>query len=103
MGAIVFVCVDQAKTWYTTIAFLIGAGTSMFCGGFGMKIATYSNYRTTLCAKKSLGEAFRTAYRAGCVMGFTLVSVSMIVLMVVILVYKSLLKIEDHSQDKKYY
>lgn len=65
----------------------------MFCGAFGMKIATFSNYRTTLCAKTSLGEAFRTAYRAGCIMGFTLVSVSMMVLMVLILIYKSVLDI----------
>jgi Na+/H+-translocating membrane pyrophosphatase len=82
-------CVDQGKTWYTTIAFLVGAITSMFCGAFGMKIATFSNYRTTISAKTSLGHAFKTAYRAGCVMGFTLVSVSIMVLMVLILVYKN--------------
>lgn len=50
MAAVVFFCVDQAKNWYTTVAFLIGAFTSMFCGAFGMKIATFSNYRTTICA-----------------------------------------------------
>lgn len=93
MAIIVYFCVDQAQTWLTTISFLLGAITSMFCGAFGMKIATFSNYRTTLCAKTSLGEAFRTAYRAGCIMGFTLVSVSMMVLMVLILIYKSVLDI----------
>ena len=103
MAVIVFLCVDGAETGYTTVAFLIGAITSMFCGAFGMQIATFSNYRTTLCAKKSLGQAFRTAYRAGCVMGFTLVSVSMIVLLILILVYKSMLEIEDTSDDKHYY
>lgn len=51
MAGVVFFCVDQAQYWYTTIAFVVGATTSMFCGGFGMKIATYSNYRTTLCAQ----------------------------------------------------
>jgi len=81
--------VDQLNTWYTTIAFTIGALTSMFCGAFGMKIATFSNYRTTFSAKTSLGCAFKTAYRAGCVMGFTLVSVSMLVLLALIVIYKN--------------
>jgi len=37
-------------TAYTTIAFLIGSGTSILCGFIGMKIATASNYRTTYSA-----------------------------------------------------
>ena len=36
-------------------------------------------------------------------MGFTLVSISMIVLMILILVYKSVLNIEDQSEDEQYY
>jgi H+-translocating diphosphatase len=76
------------ENYYTTIAFAVGAVTSMFCGAFGMKVATYSNFRTTLEAKESLGRAFKTAFRAGCVMGFTLVSISVMVLMGVILIYK---------------
>jgi Na+/H+-translocating membrane pyrophosphatase len=51
MAFIVFFCVDQRENYYTTIAFVTGAITSMFCGAFGMKIATYSNFRTTLEAK----------------------------------------------------
>lgn len=99
MGAVVFFCVDQAKTWYTTIAFATGAITSMFCGAFGMKIATFSNYRTTIAAKTSLGSAFKTAYRAGCAMGFTLVSISMLVLLTLILLYKSSMEILNESED----
>lgn len=103
MAGIVFVCVDQMTTWYTTVAFLIGAATSMFCGAFGMQVATFSNYRTTICAQKSLGSAFKTAYRAGCVMGFTLVSISMLVLLILVTVYKSMMEIDDSSEDGKYY
>ena len=36
-------------------------------------------------------------------MGFTLVSVSMIVLLILIMVYKSLLDVEDTSTDHRYY
>ena len=93
MAAIVYVCVDNMDKWYTTIAFLAGAITSMFCGAFGMQVATYSNYRTTLAAKTSLGYAFKTAFRAGCTMGFTLVAVSMVVLLILIEIYKNMMKI----------
>lgn len=48
MAGIVYFCVDEMKSYYTTIAFVTGAVTSMFCGAFGMKVATYSNFRTTL-------------------------------------------------------
>jgi inorganic pyrophosphatase len=99
MAAVVFFCVDQAKTWYTTIAFITGAITSMFCGAFGMKIATFSNYRTTFSAKHSLGSAFKTAYRAGCVMGFTLVSISMLVLLTLIILYKNSFGMELSSDS----
>ena len=47
MGLIIYVCVDKLASPYTTVAFVLGAATSMFCGGFGMKIATSSNYKTT--------------------------------------------------------
>ena len=101
MAAIVYVCVDSGEDFYTTIAFSVGALTSMFCGAFGMAVATSSNYRTTLEAKHSLGRAFNTAYRAGCVIGFTIVSISMMVLMVIILVYKDFMKVEDQAPADK--
>lgn len=62
-----------------------------------MKVATYSNYRTTICAKTSLGSAFKTAYRAGVVMGFTLVSVSMLVLLTLIILYRKYLMLDEKS------
>lgn len=49
----------------------------MLCGGLGMYIATESNYRTTVCAKKSIGYAFNTAFKAGAVMGFSVVSIAL--------------------------
>lgn len=103
MGIVVFLCVDGGDSAYTTIAFLIGATTSMFCGAFGMQIATYSNSRTTINEKISLGAAFKVAFRAGCVMGFTLVSVSMMILLILILVYKNTLNINDQANDPRYF
>ena len=63
-----------------------------------MGVATSSNYRTTLEAKQGIGRAFNCAYRAGCVIGFTIVSISMMVLMIIILVYKGLFNREDQAE-----
>jgi Na+/H+-translocating membrane pyrophosphatase len=56
-----------------------------------MIIATQANFRTTYCARNSLAPAFRVAYRAGCAMGFALVSLGLLVLIIMIMVYKAIL------------
>lgn len=63
---------------YTAVAFVVGAIISICCGAIGMVIATRANYKTTYCAKSSLATAFRTAYKAGCAMGFALVSLGLL-------------------------
>jgi Na+/H+-translocating membrane pyrophosphatase len=72
----------------TGIAFAIGAIISIACGAIGMVIATQANFRTTYCARNSLAPAFRVAYRAGCAMGFALVSLGLLVLVLLILAFK---------------
>lgn len=67
-----------AEGLLTAIAFFVGALVSMICGAVGMVIATQANFRTTFCAQNSLSQAFRTAYRAGCAMGFALVSLGLL-------------------------
>lgn len=67
-----------AEGVFTAIAFAVGAIISIVCGAVGMLIATQSNYRTTYCAKSGLAPAFRVAYRAGCAMGFALVSLGLL-------------------------
>lgn len=78
MFFIIYGAVESFHTAYTAFAFLIGAITSICCGAIGMMIATYTNYRVTFCAKRGLADAFRTAYRGGCVMGFALVSIALL-------------------------
>jgi Na+/H+-translocating membrane pyrophosphatase len=43
---------------FSTIAFLVGAVSSIISGFIGMKIATYANARTTLEARKGIAAAF---------------------------------------------
>lgn len=87
-GILVWVIVDylgqiSAKReirFYATIAYVIGSVTSMFCGWIGMSVAVKANYRVTYKAIESLEGAFQTAYAAGSVMGFSLISVSMMIM-----------------------
>lgn len=78
MFFIIYGAVEKFEKAYTAFAFVIGAITSIACGAIGMTIATYTNYRVTFCAKRGLADAFRTAYRGGCVMGFALVSIALV-------------------------
>jgi H+-translocating diphosphatase len=91
------------QQYYTATAFLVGAIVSILSGSIGMAIATAANYRTTYSAKKSLAMAFKTAYRAGVAMGFALVSLGLLVLIVLILVFKSFLAQEDSSYEKEHF
>lgn len=96
MFFIIYGAVEKFKMAYTAFAFVIGAVTSMICGAIGMMIATFTNFRVTFNAKTNgLAEAFRTAYRGGCVMGFALVSIGLFVLLILILIYKAILGQSD--------
>ncbi|KAF2288322.1 hypothetical protein GH714_006008 [Hevea brasiliensis] len=77
-----------ANAIFSTIAFLLGALTSVLSGFLGMKIATYANARTTLQARKGVGKAFITAFRSGAVMGFLLSANGLLVLYVSINLFK---------------
>ncbi|XP_072954637.1 pyrophosphate-energized vacuolar membrane proton pump-like isoform X1 [Typha angustifolia] len=77
-----------ANAIFSTIAFFLGALTSVLSGYLGMKIATYANARTTLEARKGVGKAFSTAFRSGAVMGFLLASSALLVLFVAINLFR---------------
>lgn len=89
-----------ARGGMTALSFLIGGLTSMLSGYLGMRVAVYTNARTTISAvRKTLGEdeqlseeenrkaeemtwvaAFNTAFKGGAVMGFSLCSLGMVIL-----------------------
>lgn len=109
MAIVVLLAVDinfseGTVQFYTVVAFIIGCYTSILSGWIGMKIAVYANIRTAFEAqysntpfpfkinpylRKSLEEAFHVAFRAGCVMGFGLVSIALMVLALVIAIYRA--------------
>ncbi len=81
------------------MTFVVGALTSILAGFIGMMVAVYANARTAVSAKKE-GEAgwtasFNAAFRAGGVMGFSLCAISMVVLYVLAVLYRSHFSVED--------
>jgi Na+/H+-translocating membrane pyrophosphatase len=53
----------------TMLSFDLGACTSILSGYIGMRVAVYSNVRTTICAmNEGYKDCFNTAFRAGAVM-----------------------------------
>ncbi|KAG1365306.1 pyrophosphate-energized vacuolar membrane proton pump 1 [Cocos nucifera] len=77
-----------ANAVFSTVAFLLGALTSILSGFLGMKIATFANARTTLEARKGVGKAFVTAFRSGAVMGFLLAANGLLVLYISINIFR---------------
>lgn len=62
----------------TAFAFIVGAGLSALAGFMGMNVATLGNVRTTVaCTKGSLNDGLKSAFKAGSVMGFTVVGLGL--------------------------
>lgn len=101
-GAIVFVLTSNTPDGFnmlvggcTAISFVVGALTSIVSGYAGMMVAVYSNARTTIAAEgqdaAGWTASFNTAFRAGGVMGFSLTSLAMLVLVGLIAVLSAIL------------
>jgi len=97
--------IDDSGFIYTTMAFLIGAFTSMAAGAIGMMIAVYTNVRTTYSCCESIDAGFKVAYYGGQVLGFSLVGLALIVLQTIIIIYKEnyLPDTAENSEEAKEY
>jgi len=83
---------------FTTIAFFIGAATSMLCGYIGMAVAVYTNVRTTYACNISINDGFHVAFKGGKVLGFALVGLAILVLQLLILAYRKLVLPDNFGQ-----
>ena len=86
---------------YTTLAFYIGAATSMLCGYIGMFIATFSNIRTTYACNKSINDGFHVAFKGGEVLGFCLVGIAIMVLQLLIIWYRAVVLPKDLPNNEE--
>jgi H(+)-translocating pyrophosphatase len=82
----------EFKNWaagaLSGVAFLVGGGTSIVSGYIGMTIAVQANSRTALQAQRGYVPAFRTAFRAGAVLGFALCGLALLMLFILIQLFK---------------
>ena len=62
---------------FTGLAFLFGGALSFGAGYAGMFIATKANMKTVMACTKGMGEGLTVAFRAGAVMGFGVVGLSL--------------------------
>ncbi len=65
------------QSWWVPVAFLSGGFFSGLSGYFGMKTATMASNRTAAGAQKSLNQGLQVAFRAGAVMGLTVVGLGL--------------------------
>ena len=91
-AVIIFVLISWGQNtnlgFLTALSFVLGAVTSIACGYIGMRVAVYSNVRTTINAQRhGWMESFNTAFRAGSVMGFALTGLGILVMYVMLLCY----------------
>lgn len=81
---IIFVVGIATNHWVdgvlTMVSFVVGACTSIMSGFIGMAIAVFANGRTAVKCAESLHSGFVTAFRAGSVMGQSLVALGVFVL-----------------------
>ena len=74
---------------FTALSFLVGSLTSIVAGYVGMRIAVYTNTRTTFMCCKDTHQGFLTAFRGGQVLGFVLVGLALFVLELILIIYKA--------------
>lgn len=74
----IILAVIPALGWRVSVAFIFGAVCSMGAGYAGMSVALRSNGRTCAAAQKGLNQGLRVSFRAGAVMGLTVVSIGII-------------------------
>lgn len=82
---------------------MIGGFTSIVAGFIGMKIAVYTNVRTTYLCAQDIHLGFVVAYRGGQVLGFCLVGLALLILQIIIIVYKAIYNPQTPDQAKQFF
>lgn len=91
---LIILVIDNFK-FFTLIAYIFGAVTSTGSGFIGMYIATRANVRVAFQAYQNdnkkdgskYTESFNVAFKGGCVMGFILVSLALLILTFLIIMF----------------
>lgn len=102
---VILVGTSQGGAWMdavlTMVSFVVGAVTSILSGFIGMAIAVYANGRTAVKCAESLNAGFVTAFKAGSVMGQSLVALGVFVLFGLLLVLNAHFAFESSPDSAK--
>ena len=74
---------------FTTLAFVLGACTSLFCGWMGMSIGTYANVRVAVEARRGMAAAFVAAFQGGGAIGFSISGLALLMLYLTIQLFRT--------------
>lgn len=98
-GILIYCTVDlpHDKMPFSTVAFFVGALTSMLCGWIGMKIAVRANIKTAYACSNSIDMGFKVAFKGGQVLGFALVGLGLLILQILLQVYIAIQKKESYK------
>jgi len=83
-----FILVGFALNWPAAGCYAIGAALSAATGYLGMSIATRGNVRTAAASQAGLSEGLNVAFRAGAVMGLSVVAIGLSGLSFVYLLFR---------------
>lgn len=85
---IIFVVLFFVGNFQLAISFLVGAICSAVAGYIGMTSTTKSNARTTEAARTSLNKALGVSFRAGAVMGMSVVGLGLLGVSVLYIIFR---------------
>ncbi|MFH0913718.1 MAG: sodium-translocating pyrophosphatase [Chloroflexota bacterium] len=79
---------------WVAVSFVFGAVCSLGAGYAGMNMAIRANGRTAVAASKSLNEGLKVSFRAGAVMGMTVVSLGLLGVTILYFAFRNLASFE---------